>query len=332
MEKILIVAEAGVNHNGRIDLACRLIDAAAEAGADYVKFQTWKSEAIISKYAKKAAYQKETTGPEESMLDMVRKLELSFEDFRRLKDHCDAAGIGFLSTPFDTESARFLSSLGIKILKVPSGEITNLPLLETVAGLPGAVFLSTGMSELWEIRDAVSVLQKNAKKDVTVLHCNTQYPTPLRDVNLRTMQTLKEELGLPVGLSDHSQGIEVPIAAAALGARVIEKHFTLSRGMEGPDHRASIEPDELCRMVRDIRNIEQALGSGEKHVTDSERENRSIVRKSIVASRKIFQGEVFTKDNITSKRPGTGISPMRWYDVLGARAVRDFEEDEGIEF
>ncbi len=332
MKKTLIVAEAGVNHNGRIDLAYRLIDAAAEAGADYVKFQTWKSEAIISKYAKKAAYQEETTGPEESMLDMVRKLELSFEDFRRLKDHCDTAGIGFLSTPFDTESARFLSSLGIKILKVPSGEITNLPLLETVAGLPGSVFLSTGMSELWEIRDAVSVLQKNAKKDVTVLHCNTQYPTPMRDVNLRAMQTLKEQLGLPVGLSDHSQGIEVPIAAAALGARVIEKHFTLSRGMEGPDHRASIEPDELCRMVRDIRNVEQALGSGEKHVTDSERENRSIVRKSIVASRKIFKGEVFTTDNITSKRPGTGISPMRWYDVLGARAVRDFEEDEGIEF
>ena len=332
MKKTLIVAEAGVNHNGRIDLAYRLIDAAAEAGADYVKFQTWKSEAIISKYAKKAAYQKETTGTEESMLDMVRKLELSFEDFRRLKDHCDAAGIGFLSTPFDTESAQFLSSLGIKILKVPSGEITNLPLLETVAGLPGSVFLSTGMSELWEIRDAVSVLQKNAKKDVTVLHCNTQYPTPMRDVNLRAMQTLKEQLGLPVGLSDHSQGIEVPIAAAALGARVIEKHFTLSRGMEGPDHRASIEPDELCRMVRDIRNVEQALGSGEKHVTDSERENRSIVRKSIVASRKIFKGEVFTTDNITSKRPGTGISPMRWYDVLGARAVRDFEEDEGIEF
>ncbi|MBW7572353.1 N-acetylneuraminate synthase [Caproiciproducens faecalis] len=332
MGKILIVAEAGVNHNGRMDLAYRLIDAAAEAGADYVKFQTWKSEAIISKYAQKAEYQKESTGAEESMLDMVKKLELSFENFRRLKEHCDAAGVGFLSTPFDVESARFLSSLGMKIMKVPSGEITNLPLLETIAGLPGSVLLSTGMSEVWEIREAVSVLQKDMEKDITVLHCNTQYPTPLSDVNLRVMRTLKEQLGLPVGLSDHSQGIEVPVAAAALGAQVIEKHFTLSRGMKGPDHRASIEPDELCRMVRYIRNIEQAMGSGEKHVTDSERENRSLVRKSIVASQKILKGEVFTPENITAKRPGAGISPMRWNEVLGAAAIRDFEEDELIAF
>lgn len=332
MGKILIVAEAGVNHNGRMDLAYRLIDAAAEAGADYVKFQTWKSEAIISKYAQKAEYQKESTGAEESMLDMVKKLELSFENFRRLKEHCDAAGVGFLSTPFDVESARFLSSLGMKIMKIPSGEITNLPLLETIAGLPGSVLLSTGMSEVWEIREAVSVLQKDTEKDITVLHCNTQYPTPLSDVNLRVMRTLKEQLGLPVGLSDHSQGIEVPVAAAALGAQVIEKHFTLSRGMKGPDHRASIEPDELCRMVRYIRNIEKAMGSGEKHVTDSEKENRSLVRKSIVVSRKILKGEVFTPENITAKRPGTGISPMRWNEVLGAAAIRDFEEDELIAF
>ncbi len=330
MKKTLIIAEAGVNHNGRLDLAFKLIDAAAKAGADYVKFQTWKSENIISKYAQKAEYQKDTTGAYESMLEMVKKLELPFEDFRILKDYCHKVGIGFMSTPFDIESVRFLYSLGVDIIKIPSGEITNLPLLEEIAGYPCPILLSTGMCEINEIEDAIGVLQKKSTKDITVLHCNTQYPTPMCDVNLRAMLTLKERFSLPVGLSDHSQGIEVPIAAAALGAEVIEKHFTLSHDMEGPDHKASLEPQELCGMVKCIRNIEFALGSGEKHVTNSERENIDAARKSIVASKKILKGEAFTMNNITAKRPGTGISPMKWYDVLGNTAKKDFGEDELI--
>lgn len=331
MKKTLIIAEAGVNHNGELDLAFKLIDAAAKAGADYVKFQTWKSENVISKYAPKAKYQKETTGVEESMLEMEKKLEFPFKNFLRLKDHCYKADIGFMSTPFDIESANFLFSIGVDIIKIPSGEITNLPLLEVIAEHCCPIILSTGMSEIHEIEDAINILNSKGKKDITLLHCNTQYPTPMRDVNLRAMQTLNARFALPVGLSDHTVGIEVPIAAVALGAEVIEKHFTLSREMVGPDHKASIEPDQLCSMVKSIRNIELAFGSGEKHVTESERENITVARKSIVASKLILEGEVFTLDNITTKRPGIGISPMMWYTVLGRVANRDFNEDELIE-
>lgn len=330
MKKSLIIAEAGVNHNGKIDLAFKLIDAASKAGADYVKFQTWKSENVISKYAPKAKYQKETTDSDESMLEMGKKLEIDFENLLLLKEHCHKANIGFMSTPFDIESALFLFSIGVDIMKIPSGEITNLPLLEVISECRCPIILSTGMCEIQEIEAAINVLQRNAKKEITLLHCNTQYPTPMWDVNLRVMQALKERFRLPAGLSDHSLGVEVPIAAVALGAEVIEKHFTLSREMEGPDHKASIEPDELYYMVKCIRNIELALGSGDKHVTDSERENVDAVRKSIVASKRILKGEAFTQDNITVKRPGTGISPMKWYDVLGSVSKRDFDEDELI--
>lgn len=331
MKKTLIIAEAGVNHNGRMDLAYRLIDAAAKAGADYVKFQTWKSENVISKYAPKAEYQKETTGEGESMLEMEKKLEFPFENFLLLKDYCHKAGIGFMSTPFDMESAAFLFSIGVDIVKIPSGEVTNLPLLEVIAEHLCPIILSTGMCEMHEIEDAINILQSKGKKDITLLHCNTQYPTPMWDVNLCAMQTLNERFELTVGLSDHSAGIEVPIAAVALGAKVIEKHLTLDREMEGPDHKASLEPDELCSMVKSIRNIELALGNGDKHVTDSERENIAVARKSIIASKIISKGEVFTPENITTKRPGTGISPMKWYDVLGSVAKRDFNEDELID-
>ncbi|NMB96957.1 MAG: N-acetylneuraminate synthase [Clostridiaceae bacterium] len=331
MKKTLIIAEAGVNHNGQIDLAFKLIDAAAKAGADYVKFQTWKSESVISKHTPKAEYQKETTDANESMLEMEKKLELPFESFFILKEYCYRKGIGFMSTPFDIESAVFLISIGVDIIKIPSGEITNLPLLEVISESTCPIILSTGMCELHEIEDAINILQRKEKKDITLLHCNSSYPTPMEDVNLRAMLTLKEHFKLPVGLSDHSLGVEVPIAATALGAAIIEKHLTLSREMEGPDHKASIEPDEFTYMVKCIRNIELALGNGVKQVTDSERENITIVRKSIVASRKISKGEVFTQDNITVKRPGTGTSPMKWYDVLASKAKRDFDEDELIE-
>lgn len=330
MKKTLIIAEAGVNHTGEMDLAYMLIEAAAKAGADYVKFQTWKSENVISKYAPKAEYQKKTTGADESMLEMEKKLEFPFENFLQLQEHCIKKGIGFMSTPFDIESAVFLFSIGMDIVKVPSGEITNLPLLEVIAEHPCPVILSTGMSEIQEIEDAINILQSKSKKEITLLHCNTQYPTPMQDVNLRAMQTLNKRFELPIGLSDHSVGIEVPIAAVALGAEVIEKHFTLSREMEGPDHKASVEPDQLCCMVKAIRNIELALGSCNKHVTDSERENIAVARKSIVASKRISKGDVFTPDNITTKRPGIGISPMKWYDVLGGVAKQDYEEDELI--
>lgn len=331
MKRTLIIAEAGVNHNGEMELAYRLIDVAAKAGADYVKFQTWKSQNVISKYAPKAEYQKETTGMDESMLEMEKKLEFPFENFLMLKEYCYKSGIGFMSTPFDIESAVFLFSIDVDIVKIPSGEITNLPLLELIAEHHCPVILSTGMCEMHEIEDAINVLMSNGKKDITLLHCNTQYPTPMRDVNLRAMHTLNERFKLPVGLSDHSLGIEVPIAAVAMGAEVIEKHFTLSREMEGPDHKASVEPDGLCGMVKSIRNIELALGIADKHVTDSERENIAVARKSIVASKVILKGEVFTPDNITTKRPGTGISPMNWHTVIGSIAKRDFHEDELIE-
>lgn len=327
---IYIIAEAGVNHNGSLEVACRMIDAAKEAGADCVKFQTFKADKLVSHGAPKADYQKNITG-EGSQSDMLKKLELTDADFRYLKSYSDRVGISFLSTPFDFESIDFLNSIDMPFWKIPSGEVTNLPYLIMLAKTGKPIVMSTGMCEMNEIETAVNILLKNGAGKITLLHCNTEYPTPFDDVNLKAMLTMREKFGLDVGYSDHTKGIEVPIAAAALGAEVIEKHFTLDRSMEGPDHKASLEPHELAAMVSGIRNIEKALGTGEKTVSLSERKNIAVARKSIVAKTAIKAGELFTKENITVKRPGTGISPMRWFDVLGTAAIRDFNEDELIE-
>ncbi|MFA4991097.1 MAG: N-acetylneuraminate synthase [Candidatus Omnitrophota bacterium] len=332
MKKIFIIAEAGVNHNGSAALAKRLIDAALRSGADAVKFQTFRSEMCVTKSAPKALYQTRTTLKGESQLEMSRKLELSDEDFRVLRDYAAKKGIMFLSTPFDLESVDFLDKLGLKIFKIPSGEIVNLPYLRKVGGLRKKIIMSTGMSDLREVKKALSVLIKSgtAKRDVTVLHCNTEYPTPMKDVNLSAMVTIRKSLGVRVGYSDHTLGIEVPVAAAALGAEVIEKHLTLDRKMKGPDHRASLEPDDFRKMVISIRNIEMALGDGNKRPSPSELKNKNMARKSIVASRPIKKGGVFSEYNITVKRPGTGMSPMRWDKVMGRTAKKDFMEDEAI--
>lgn len=327
---ILIIAEAGINHNGSLERAKEMALAAKKAGADIVKYQTAVPEQVVSRFAEKADYQKQQTGSEESQLEMIKKIHFGFEEHRQLKEYCDEIGIRYLSTPFDLDSIDFLATLDMSVWKIPSGEITNLPYLEKVAALKKPLILSTGMSMLSEIEDALAVLEENGCEDVTLLHCNTEYPTPMEDVNLLAMRELEEQFALPVGFSDHTLGIEADIAAAALGACVIEKHFTLDKTLEGPDHQASLEPDELEAMVRAIRNIEKALGTGEKHVTPSEAKNRPIARKSIVAKRAIKKGEVFTAENLTTKRPGDGISPMRWYDVLGKEASRDFAEDEKI--
>jgi len=328
---IKIIAEAGVNHNGNFDLAVKMADAARAAGADFVKYQTFQSEELASRYAEKASYQEETTGTGESQLDMLKKLTLRPEEYGRLKAHCDRIGIGFASTPFDLKSIAVLENLDMPFWKIPSGEVTNLPYLLAVARTKKPVVMSTGMCEMDEIQAAIDVLRANGTPKITLLHCNTEYPTPYEDVNLRAMETMRERFGLEAGCSDHTLGIEVPIAAAALGAVMIEKHFTLDRNMEGPDHRASLEPDELAAMVTAIRHIESALGTGEKTVSPSERKNMNIARKSIAAQRTIRKGERFTEENITTKRPGSGVSPMRWFEVLGTRAVRDFKEDELIE-
>lgn len=329
-KKIFIIAEAGVNHNGQLDLALQLVDKAVEAGADCVKFQTFITENEISKNAQKAEYQKDTTGEEENEFEMVKKLELTFEQFREIADYCKRKGILFLSTPFDLESIDFLDRMDIFCWKVPSGEITNLPYLIKIAKTNRDVIMSTGMCDLEEIRTAMEVLRKYGSGNITLLHCNTEYPTPFEDVNLNAMITLQREFGVTVGYSDHTTGIEVPIAAAAMGAKVIEKHFTLDRNMEGPDHKASLEPQELAQMVCAIRNIEQALGDGEKKPSPSERKNITVARKSIVAKRKISKGEVFTEENLCVKRPGDGINPMRWFEILGTVADRCYEEDEQI--
>lgn len=327
----LIIAEAGVNHNGDIGLANKMITVAADSGADYVKFQTSIPELTISKFAPKADYQKQTTGANESQVEMAKKLVLSFPAFIELKESCLKAGMNFLSTPFDLPSVDFLQSIDIPMWKIPSGEITNLTYLINIAKTGKPIILSTGMSMLEEIRVAINILKKNGSGDITVLHCNTEYPTPFEDANLRAMLTIKDELGVNVGYSDHTPGIEAAIAAVALGATVIEKHFTLDKNMEGPDHKASLEPDELAAMVKAIRNIEKAMGTGEKVPSPSESKNIAIARKSIVARRNIQKGELFSEENITVKRPGNGVSPMRWFEVLGTAAVRDFEEDELIE-
>lgn len=328
---IRIIAEAGVNHNGSIELAKQMVEQAKAAGADYIKFQTFRPEALVSKYAEKAVYQKETTGAGESQLEMLQKLALTQEQFCELKKYCEQVGIGFLSTPFDLESIDFLEGLHMDFWKIPSGEITNLPYLVRIARTGREIVMSTGMCSITDIEAAMDILQKNGAGAITLLHCNTQYPTPMEDVNLRVMHTLREHFGVPVGYSDHTVGIEVPIAAAALGATVLEKHFTLDHTMEGPDHRASLEPDELRAMVAAIRHIEVALGDPAKTVTASESGNRTVARKSIVARREIRKGEIFDETNLTVKRPGNGISPMRWNEILGMQAIRDFEEDELIE-
>lgn len=330
MKRVFIIAEAGVNHNGSMELALKLVDKAVEAGADCVKFQTFITENEISKTAEKAEYQKASTGSEESEYEMVKKLELSFQQFREIAAYCKEKGIQFLSTPFDLDSIDFLDELGIFCWKIPSGEITNMPHLMKIARTHRRVIMSTGMCEMWEIQDAIAVLRKYGTEDITLLHCNTEYPTPFEDVNLRAMDTMREAFQLPVGYSDHTRGIEVPIAAVARGACVIEKHFTLDRTMEGPDHKASLEPDELKEMVRAIRNIEKAMGDGVKKPTESERKNIVVARKSIVAKVPIRKGEIFTEENLCVKRPGDGLNPMRWQEVLGRYAARDYDEDEQI--
>lgn len=333
MEKTIIIAEAGVNHNGSLELARKLIDKAVEANVDYIKFQTYKADTLVNKAAQQAAYQKKNLGKVESQLEMLRKLELTFEDFKRLDTNCRDRRIKFLSTPFDPESIDFLASLRMDYMKVPSGEITNLPYLRKIAWTGIPVIVSTGMCGLGDIEDALSVLCKNGTpiEDIILLHCNTEYPTPMVDVNLRAMETLRSAFGTKVGYSDHTKGMEVPIAAVAMGAAVIEKHFTLDRTLPGPDHVASLEPHELKSMVDAIRNIELAIGSSVKRVSASEEKNMAVARKSIVALRPIKKGETFSETNLTVKRPGNGITPMRWDQVIGLTAKRDFGEDELIE-
>lgn len=334
MKRTLIIAEAGVNHNGSIDMAKRLIDAAAEAGVDYVKFQTFKTENLVTKSAAKAEYQQRNIGDgDNSQYAMLKKLELSPQQHFELIEYCKKRGVNFFSTAFDFDSIDFLASLHLGLWKIPSGEITNYPYLKKIAGYHEPVILSTGMSSLEEIEAAIVILTKFGvqKEQITVLHCNTEYPTPMGDVNLAAMQEIHQLFGVTIGYSDHTQGIEVPIAAVALGAEVIEKHFTLNRTLLGPDHKASLEPVELMTMVSAIRNIEQAIGNGHKAVSVSESNNKVVARKSIVAAKNIRKGESFTEDNLTVKRPGNGVSPMQWEIVMGQKAIRDFEEDELIE-
>lgn len=333
MAKVYIIGEAGVNHNGDITIAKRLIEEAARIGIDAVKFQTFNSKKLVSKFANKAEYQKKTTDVAESQLKMLERLELSRNDHFELIEHCKKCQIDFLSSPFDLESIDFLNEIGLDTFKIPSGEITNLPFLQKIGALRKKVILSTGMSTLSEVKDALEVLYTagTRKDDITVLHCNTEYPTPMSDVNLLAMNTMGMELQVRVGYSDHTNGIEVPIAAVALGACMIEKHFTLDRNMEGPDHKASLEPYELEAMIKGIRNIEVALGDGVKKPSASESKNMKIARKSIVAISPIKKGEPFSSTNMGIKRPGSGINPMRWNDVIGKVAQRDFLEDELIE-
>ena len=332
-DKVIVIAEAGVNHNGRLDTAKQLVDVAAEAGADKVKFQTFSADRLVTTSADKAEYQNQTTDASESQHTMIRKLELSGEIHEELIAHCAMRNIGFFSSGFDIESVDFLVSTGQECFKIPSGEINNLPYLRHIGQLGKTVILSTGMATLGEIETAIEVLEQTgtARTKITVLHCTTEYPTPMAEVNLRAMQSIHAAFGVEVGYSDHTQGIEVAIAAVAMGAKVIEKHFTLDRNLPGPDHKASLEPVELKAMVTAIRNIEIALGDGIKHLTLGESKNKLVVHKSLVAATAIRAGECFTEANLTVKRPGTGISPMRWDEVIGRLAVRNFEVDELIE-
>lgn len=329
-KRTLIIAEAGVNHNGDVETARALVKAAKECGADVVKFQTFNPKKLASKYAAMAAYQKDSLGMEVSQEEMLSKLTLRQEDYVMLAGYCKEIGIGFLSTPFDIDSISFLNSLQ-DYWKVPSGEITNYPYLVEIAKTGKDIILSTGMSTLDEVDSALNVLRDYGAGKITLLHCTTDYPASMKEVNLQSMVTLKHHCGCEVGYSDHTLGIEVPIAAVAMGAAVIEKHFTLDRDMAGPDHKASMEPQELERMIKAIRNVELALGDGEKRPSESERANMEIVRKSITAARDIKMGEMLTEENLTTKRPGMGLSPMRWKGVIGTKAKRDFLRDEMIE-
>ena len=330
MSRVLIIVEAGVNHNGDVGIAKKLVDEAKQCGADVVKFQTFNPNKLASKHAVMANYQKENLGVEESQKSMLEKLTLKLDEYIELAEYCKEIGIQFLSTPFEIDSIRFLNKLQ-DMWKIPSGEITNYPYLVEIARTGKDVILSTGMSTLNEVEAAVTLLRKYKSGEITLLHCTTNYPTPMADVNLRAMLTLRDHCGCPIGYSDHTRGIEVPIAAVAMGATVIEKHFTLDRNMEGPDHKARLEPGELAAMVMAIRNIEEAMGDGIKTPSDSEKANIAVVRKSIIASKAIKAGELLSTDNLITKRPGTGINPMRWNEVIGTKAIRDFEEDELIE-
>lgn len=330
MSKTYIIAEAGVNHNGSFDLAKRMILEAKQAGVDAVKFQTFVSSNLVSQFAPKAEYQMNNTNQAESQLQMLQKLELTFEDFSLLNEYAQQVGIDFISTPFDLESLEFLSTLSMPFWKIPSGEVTNKPYLIEIEKTKLPIILSTGMCTMGEIEESLEIFSDYPRSNITLLHCNTEYPTPYHDVNLYAMKTLAEKFQVGVGYSDHTQGIEIPIAAVALGACVIEKHFTLDKTMEGPDHKASLEPEEFKSMVQAIRNIEVALGDGCKQPTPSEMKNIIIARKSIVACKNIKKGDLLTSDKLTVKRPGDGISPMRWFDVLGTLAIRDFVKDEKI--
>ncbi|MDP8213482.1 MAG: N-acetylneuraminate synthase [Candidatus Zapsychrus exili] len=330
MSKVFVIAEAGVNHNGSLKIAKKMVDAAAKAGADAIKFQTFNAQSLVSKFAPKAMYQKNAAGKDESQLEMIRKLELDLSAHKELIRYCRTKKIMFLSSPFDLESIDLLAHLGLRIFKIPSGEITNLPFLRKIGSLHKKIIMSTGMSSLAEVKEALDILVKSGtkKKNIVVLHCNTEYPTPFKDVNLSAMLTMKNKLGVKVGYSDHTLGIETAIAATALGATVIEKHLTLDKNMPGPDHKASLEPGELKHMVNAIRNIEIALGHGIKKPSQSEFKNMKVVRKSIVASSAIRKGDLFSEYNIAAKRLGTGISPMKWDQVIGRQAKKDFKPDE----
>tara|TARA_Y100000816_G_scaffold84318_2_gene57896 strand:+ start:21266 stop:22276 length:1011 start_codon:yes stop_codon:yes gene_type:complete len=332
LSKVVIIAEVGVNHNGSIQKAKELINVAAKAGADFVKFQTFNAETLVTSYAVKAKYQKKLNKPHESQFDMLKKLEIDKKAHQGLIKYCKMKKIQFLSTAFDNDSINLLEELNLPLYKIPSGEITNLPYLRRIGSMGKPIILSTGMSTMLEIKDALGILiSAGAKKrEITVLHCNTEYPTPMKDVNLKAMLTMGNELGVNIGYSDHTLGIEVPIAAVAMGAKVIEKHFTLDRNLEGPDHAASLEPNELEAMIFAIRNIEKAIGDGVKKPSHSEIKNIPIARKSIVAKKIIKKGELFTKDNLAIKRPGDGISPVNWDKVLGMKSDKDYSFDEKI--
>lgn len=331
MAHTLIIAEAGVNHNGKLDLALKLCDAAKEAGADVVKFQTWKTEKIITRTVSQADYQTENTGKTESQFDMLKRLELSYDDFRKIKAHCDKIGIQFASTADEEESLDFLISLGIPFIKIGSGEITNIPYLRIMGSKKLPIIISSGMSTLAEVDVALAELRNAGATDIILLHCTTNYPCPMNDVNLKAMLTLKEAFKIPVGYSDHTEGIEVPVAAVAMGAKVIEKHFTLDRNMEGSDHLASTEPDEFNKMVESIRNIEKAMGNGEKVPTMSEIDISKVVLKRCVASKKIKTGEIFNENNLTVKRNDKGLPAKYWDLLIGKKATKEYEIDEAVE-
>lgn len=331
---VFVIAEAGVNHNGDLDLAKKMVDIAVYSGANAIKFQTFRAENLVVKSASKAKYQQKSSDDKESQFDMLKHLELSKDNHIELLKYCNEQKIIFLSTPFDVESVQLLSNLGLEIFKIPSGEITNLPYLRAIGSLNKKIILSTGMSSLGEIESAIDILVKNGtnRDNITILHANTEYPTPMRDVNLKAMVTIGRAFGLKFGYSDHTLGIEIPIAAVAMGASIIEKHFTLDKTMKGPDHSASLEPKELKEMIQAIRNIELALGDGIKKVSESEQKNILVARKSIIAKAAIKKGEIFTEQNLSTKRPANGINPMFWYEIVGKKANKNYDKDDLIEF